>query len=104
MQRKHENPASHFKTNPLASCKTIPALGLASSIFVFLKRFVVSVPRLRINLTQIAHKKGGAQLSEQASDGVAGVVDIDSLDLHDSPWLSGLLGELRPTFCACLNP
>jgi hypothetical protein len=83
MQRKHENPASHFKTNPLASCKTIPALGLASSIFVFLKRFVVSVPRLRINLTQIAHKKGGAQLSEQARQPWA-VVEIQRINIHNS--------------------
>jgi len=41
---------------------------------------------------------GGAKLSERANDGVAGVVDIDSPDFHDSLWLSDLLGELRPTF------
>ena len=38
--------------------------------------------------------------------GQAGVVDIDSLDYHDSPWLSVPLsgiGELRPTFLCAIS-
>jgi len=53
------------------------------------------------NLTIIIHYdvlRGGVKLSERTCDGVAGVVDIDSSYFHDSPWLSGSLGELRPTF------
>ncbi len=56
------------------------------------------------NLTIIIHydgSGGGAKLSVRACVGVAGVVDIDLLDFHDSPWLSGLLGELHPTIFVC---
>ena len=44
--------------------------------------------------------EGGAKISERACDCLAGVVDIDSLDFHDSPGLSSSLGELRPTSLA----